>query len=308
MNNLYKPTKEQEELLKNAKWGESERVILTKHCLFEYTLIREQGTLATLLPQVHWHFVGSDSADASDRERIAWFISDLPGQYFWQGYLKTMDLMMEWTWWKDRAIDIAKCFLVGRNNSDNPLLNERKAGLLDEEMYKYIRYEADLYENLWQLIQLNEQPIKAELEKVKRWGYPFASSRELVEEIIRADLDGEFSNCLKERYIYNPRINRKIATLKRKDHREGLSEAERQELLTLIEQNAPYPIWYDRVISVAEYLAEQGNQCIKQHLEINSEIINRLKRKQYQRERSKATSYTWDKGKKIRGIKPGWKA
>ena len=308
IDDLHKPTKEQEELLKKVKWGEFERVILTKHCLFEYTLIQEPGTLAQLSYQVHWNPVGSISPDASDRERIASFISDLPNQDFWQGDLKTRDLMREWMLWKDRAIDIAKCFLVGRNNSDNSLLSERKAGLLDEEMYKYIWCEADLYENLWQLIQLNEQQIKAALEKVKEWSYPFASSCELVEEIIRTDFEGEFANCLKERYAYNPRKIRRIATLKRKAHSKGLSEAERQELLTLIEQNTPYPIWYDRVVSVVEHLAKQGNQCIQKHLEINSKIINRLARMQYQRERSEAISSTWDKGEKIRGIKPGWKA
>lgn len=306
--NLHKPTKEQEELLAKGQWGEFEHVILTKHCLFEYTTTHKVGTVDKRSYQVQWNQVGSNSQDASERERIARFISNLPNEDFWLGDLKTLDLMMEWIRWKDRAIDIARYFLAGHDNPDNPLQREFKAGLIDEEKYKYIRSEAHLYENWWQLVQLNEQQIKAVLEKIKSWGYPFDSSRELVEEIIRADLEGEFSNCLKTRYVYDSKEIKQIAVLKRKHHRGELSETEWQELLKLIDQNAPYPIWYDRVISVAEVLAERGNTCIEKHLEINSKIINRLSRMQYQRERSQTTSNTWDKGINTPGIKPGWKS
>lgn len=134
---------------------------------------------------MHWNPVGSDSQDASDRERIAKFIFELPSNDFWQGDLKTFDQIWEWFGWRDRAIDIAKCFLAGCGNPDNPLLKELKAGLIDEETYKDIRLDAELFENWWKLVQINEQAIKAELEKVKSWGYPFNSSRELVAEMIR---------------------------------------------------------------------------------------------------------------------------
>ena len=304
---LHKPSKEQEELLAKAQWGKSERVTLTKHCLFEYTTIHKFGTIDKRSYRVHWTPVGSGSQDASDRERIARFISELPSNDFWQADLKTFDQIMEWFDWRDRAIDIAKCFLAGRDNPDNPLRKELKTGLIDEETYKDIRLDAELFENWWKLVQPNEQAIKAELEKVKSWGYPFNSSRELVEEMIREDLEGEFANCLKPYYAYNSRIMRLIAQLKHKHCTGELGGAESQDLFKLIDQNVPLPIWYDRVISVSQILVEQGNTCIKEHLVINGKIINRLARRQYQRERSQSTSQTWHKGRVIKGILPKWK-
>jgi hypothetical protein len=98
-----------------------------------------------------------------------------------------------------------------------------------------------------------------------------------------------------------------IAQLKGKHCRGELGEAESQELFRLIDQNVPFPIWYDRVISVSQILVEQGNRCIKEHLETNSKIINRLARRQYQRERSQTTSQTWHKGRVIKGIMSKWK-
>jgi hypothetical protein len=260
IENLHKPTKEQEELLANAQWGKSERVILTKHCLFEYTTTHKFETIDERSYRVHWTSVGSGSQDASDRDRIAKFISELPSNGFWQGDLKTFDQIMEWLGWRDRAIDIANYFSAGRGNSDNSLLKELKAGLIDEETYQDIRLDAALFDNWWKLVHLNEQTIKAELEKVKSWGYPFNSSRELVEEMIREDLEGEFVNCLKPYYAYNSRIMRLIAQLKRKHCRGELGEAESQEMLKLIDQNVPFPIWYDRVISVSQILVEHMHQ------------------------------------------------
>jgi hypothetical protein len=58
---------------------------------------------------VHWNPVGDNSQNASEKERIANFISNLPSEDFWHGELKTLDQMEEWLGWKDRAIDIARC-------------------------------------------------------------------------------------------------------------------------------------------------------------------------------------------------------
>lgn len=301
---LYELTEDQQELLEKAILGENQRIFLTKHCIYIDTTTEEFSDIYGLDQHVFWNLVGSKSAESSDREKFARFISELPGNYFFEGYLKTDDQVGEWMRWRDRLIDFAKYFLAGINNRANPLLKERKAGIIDEETYLSIRVTAQLFDNWWQLVMLNEEPIKAALEKT--CGYPFSCGRELVEEMIRGDIEGEFSNCLKSYYVYNSKVIRDIATLKHKQHRGELDEVEEQELYKLIDLNSAFPIWYHRVISVCEYLAERGNQSIAEHLAINGKIINRLSRGQFKRERSRSTSKTWSNGKLSKGIVPKW--
>jgi hypothetical protein len=308
---MHQPTKDQEELLNKANWDNYEHTLLSKHCLFQYT-IHEVGSVLKLPCQVLWNPVGNNAENASDKEHIANFISNLPGELFWYGDITTLDQALEWIFWKDRTIDIARCFLAGTDNSTNPLLDDLENERIDKWTYKYIWLEVKLFTNWWDLVRQNELEIKDLFQKHKSWGYPFKCSRELLEEMIREDIENEFYKCFKKRYVYKSKEIKDIAFLKRKLHKDKLLPEDEllvtQKMYELIDRNVVCPIWYDRVIAVCNLLAKKGNQIAQQNFEINSQIIDSLSKMQIKRFCKKSNSYTWEKGKKYQGIKPGWKA
>jgi hypothetical protein len=258
---------------------------------------------------MRWQRIGDESTEASDRERIARFISDLPNGDFIH-VSKSLFQVEEWMAWKDRAVRIAKCFLAGRGQPVSPLARDLENGSIDEWLHDYIWLEAELYENWWKLVHTKESSIKAALKPI--WKYPFNSSLELFQEMVRADLEGEFANCLKSRYCYKAKEIKKIAILKRKAHRGELSKPEQEQMYELIDKHAPYPIWYDRVISVSEWLAKR-DPFIQERLRTNGEIIDAIAKMQIKRnfppnpKHHKDVSHTWEKGIRRKGIKPGWK-
>ncbi len=280
------------------------------YCIADY-IIQDVGLRDSFKAciEMRWQRIGDESTEASDRERIARFISDLPnGDFIHES--KSLFQVEEWMAWKDQAVRIAKCFLAGRGQPDSPLARDLENGSIDEWLHDYIWLEADLYENWWKLVHTKEGSIKVALKKI--WGYPFNSSLELFQEMVRADLEGEFANCLKSRYCYKAKEIKKIAILKRKAHRGKLSKPEREEMYALIDKHGPYPIWYDRVISVSEWLAKR-DPFIQERLRTNGEIIDAIAKRQIKRncdprlKHHKDISHTWENGIRGKGIKPGWK-
>lgn len=308
--NLHKRTKEQEELLAKVQWGSYEHVQLTKHCLLEYT-VHKVKTIDEISFQVHWNKVGSDSQDASDRERIARFISNLPSQGSRKGGLRSLAHIQEWVIWKDHAIDIARYFLVGRGQSDDLPLKELKDGLIDKFSYDYLWTEVDVYENLWELLHQSGETIGVVCRR--NWDYPFKSNLELMQEIIREDLEGEFSLRLGRRYMYVSSQIGKIAKLKRKDCKGGLSNIEQKTLYRLIDQHSAFPTWLNRVLLVSEALAAKGDSTIQKHLATRSKNIDALSKLQIKRDcdpslkTHKRRTHTWNNGILKEGVL-GWDA
>lgn len=283
-----------------------------RHSIISCESLQSFKTFDKVYFQVFWDKVGTDSPTATDRERIARFISTLPDFFCVLEEKITIDTLEAWILAKDAAVRIARCFLAGRSQPDNPLLRDLEDGLIDQWLHDYKWLESDLYENLWKLISLRERLIKTALAKI--WGYPFTSSRDLMQQIIQEDLEGEFCQIFKPRYSYKSGEIQKIAKLKRKFHRDELSDAEQKQMWQLIDRHAPYPMWYDRVISVCQSLAVRGDVFIQTRLRIHGEILDGICKMQIRAEctpslrHHRSRSHTWENCKKITGIVPKWKA
>ncbi len=277
--------------------GKNKIAFQGNHCIAGLVIVQEFGKIAKAELIAEWEVINSNAA--TDQEKIAHFISSLPTLSEEKCH---PDQVCEWVRRKDWAVKLAKCYQAGKGQPDNPLLRELEDGLIDQWKHDYIWLECDLYENLWKLIKLRGRQIKSAIKRA--FGdFPFACGRELMEEIIRADIDDEFRQCLKKKYEWKPTHLKEIAKLKRKMHRDEISDPELERLYALIDQHAPYPIWYDRLLSVCEVLAER-DPFISTRLNINSDIIDGLCRLKLKAEcdpllkHHRRPAETWIDGKK----------
>ena len=242
--------------------------------------------------------VGKDSSDASDEEKIAFYISNLPNEDW------AIDLnfaqMCEWIIHRTLAIRIAKCFLVGHSQSNQLLLLELNQGTIDQYQIEYNLLLTDRLENIWKLISRKEKKIKTAL--ARQWEYPFKNCLELFQEIVRPLIEGNFVECFEKNHINRPREIKKLATFSRNQLKNNdLSIAQKETLEKLIQKYHPHNPWRDRVIQVASILAEKDD-LIRPHLEIDKVLTDALlamNQKAYSDPKFKRHAekpYAWRKG------------
>ncbi|MDZ8055203.1 MAG: hypothetical protein RMX68_001725 [Aulosira sp. ZfuVER01] len=251
-----------------------------RHCYIKYLSTRRRGNY--LLSDAEYGYQSVGLPHGTEEEKIAFFISALPdaklldgGKNFGCGVLQA------WVGYKDACVNIAKCFLSTKGEVDDPLLPLLGKGEIDKWAYEYKWLEAYLYKNLWHLICDNSRLITLNLDK--NWGYPFTSIADLLCEIVRGDIEGEFSRYLLSSYEYKGWEIDQIDKLKRKMHKDKFPEGEKEieeekKFWALIDKNSAKAIWYDRVIAIAYELADRGVDKIKTYLDINSNNIDAMAR------------------------------
>ena len=257
-----------------------------------------------------WEPVGDGSHSASEKMRLARFISDLPSSSLIQE-LNTLDQLIHWAMVKDYCILLAKLFVAGHGSiPDNPLQQA-----IDSEInlryYNTMLLSSNLYQNLWDLIVFKQRLLRAEFIR-QGWEFPFKPYRLFMEEIIRSDIDGEFSNVLKSCYVDKAQDYRWIAELGKKNLNGTLSSKEREMLSNLTAKHTQPNEWLTRLITVAELLSY--DRVIKTKLDIHNTIMNSIASRQVQeakRPELKSVqgdpSNTWINGIKFSGIQPEWK-
>jgi len=260
---------------------------------------------------ISWEPVGEDSPEASDRERIANFISELPDESFVEESSHIHQLYA-WMGWKNNCISIAKCFLVGRGSPENPLLRALEEGQIDQYYHDQCWLSVHLYENLWKLLSLKEKRIRAAFRK-QEWD--FISPRIVLEQILANEINGEFSVVLKPRHEENAKELKKLAKLQNQSHKGfGLKEADEEERKRLVEKYSSQPknIWLDRVLAIAATLAEK-DALIRTHLEIHHAVIRGITKleldaacKPHLKQHGQVSS-TWRNGQKFSGLNHKWK-
>jgi hypothetical protein len=261
---------------------------------------------------VGWEPVGDDSPEASDKMQIAWFISnELPNREFVKDF-KTLDQLYEWMEWKNNCIWIAKCFVAGHGSPDNPLLRPLEEGEIDQYYHDFCWLTVDLYENLWKLINLKTRRIKAAFNK-QGWVWPFESPRQLLEEIIATDINGEFSNILKPRYERNVKELKRLAKLAHRSYKGFLAPKDRTELARLKEKHSQPNVWLKRLLDVSRLLGET-DEFIRVRVAIHDEILRGVCKLeldaacQPEWRRHGQISELWIDGVKRPGINNGWQA
>ncbi|MBD2014333.1 hypothetical protein H6F96_10150 [Microcoleus sp. FACHB-53] len=258
---------------------------------------------------IFWTPVVNNAPEASDRERIAKFISELPNANFIQD-LTQLDQIYRWAEWKNECIWIAKCFMAGRGSVDNPLLRPLEEGEIDQYYHDSCWLTVDFYENLWKLIHLKDRRIKAAFNKLE---WSFESPRQLLEEIIASEINGEFSNILKPRYEHHVKELKKLAKLAHRSYKGFLSQKDRTELARLKEKHSQPNTWLTRLIDVSRGLAET-DEFFQVRVAIHDEIMRGICKLQQdaackpELRRQGQISEIWIDGAKRIGINNGWRA
>ncbi len=232
------------------------------------------GNLHKRQYKFHWETVGGNSLSATDREQIAFHISRLPSSEWLDA--ANFDQICEWILCHDFAVRLAKCFLLGYQQPDNPLVRELEEGIIDQYEHDYIWLISDRYNNFWNLILRKEKKIKTALSKNKKWGYPFENRREFFQEIVKAYIEGNFLKCFEQNYEHKPREYKELITsCRQKLNGQDIPEPKTKKLNKLAKKYMPSNVWNERLIEILTILA-QHDSLIKAHMEINKTLTNAL--------------------------------
>jgi len=210
---------------------------------------------------VFWEPIGSNSQSSSDKERIAYFISKLPSEYFLHEIEHT-DQLAYWVYKKRFAIRLAKCWVSGHTAPDNPLIKDLEQGLIDQWQSDYIWLQTSHYEQLWKLLQQRGRKIIKSLKK--KWNYPFNLEREFMQELLKESFDNEYSPLLQDRYIQKNSDIKKLGTLARKGI---LTTAELERVTALRRQLGGETVLLDQLVEVCCCLGKK-DPWIRSHLKI----------------------------------------
>lgn len=241
----------------NIVLAPNENKILGEKCKFEGFVI--------------WEPLGDDATGARDKQRLIRFLTDLPSAGFIRE-LETIDQLFEWVGFKNFCIDIAKCWLAGHELPDNPLARYQMEGMDSGKAYHdYIWLSADLFDNLWKLIEKKYHKIKSSFIK-RGWEYPFNGPRHLIEKILAPYIDSEFEHCLKDGHQVKPGDSRLIADFGRKHIKGSISPKEQEKLSVLVKNYGQTNILLNQVIDVSNALAKT-DRFINTRLNIHNNLL-----------------------------------
>ena len=290
-------------------WKKYDEVIISStHCriiLFEdHPVIK-----SAVKSRTEYQKVGYNNPTDSEREKAAYSISELPSDDLTDAP-HSFNLLIRWIGLKNDAIRIAKCFLWNNNNNflNYFLRKEVEKEIIDKYQYNYIFLASERYNILWAMLYLHKDIFEYFLPKHP--DYCFDSLREVFEEIVRSDFDGQLNQCLQERYIHKPHDLKRMHMLQNKIS--NRSEEEAKELNKLFKTNKiPPNKWGTLVSSLAVELQEIKSikTLFLQKIKVE-QYLHRLEIEKYCNPKYKkhiVSSHTWEKGEIFYEIKKGWK-
>lgn len=289
-----------------ASGRQPDRILKGKYCEVKcYLISRNEGA-------ERWHFspytiaVGSHHTPSSEEEKIAHAISKMPNTDYFINFTG-FDQVSHWIVYRDHSTELALCFWANQDTQNSYLQRKLQAGAFDQFSHNYLYAEAKMLKSLWKILIAREQEIESFCRK--SWGYPFNSVREFYIEAIKEDLEGEFSACLKRRFIYKSSEIKQLAILKRKAHKECISAKEEKNLYRLVDQYVPSATWFNRLLKVAEHLAA-NDDLIMRYLNEYQESLDALNKLQIQRDCSPnfrhhlIGSHVWEGGQYRSSVNP----
>lgn len=296
-------------LMINQSSEQEKSLFIGRYCYLKYLSTTPRGNFS--ISDVEYCYCSVGSPNGTEEEQIAFFISGLPNPKLLDGGKNLCQGVLDiWVAYKDSCVELAKCFLFTKGKEDDPFLESLSKKEINRSEYEYEWLKGELYKNLWHLIHHNSELIIKSLQK--NWDYYFVSDIDLMCEIVRGVIEGEFSRYLLNIYQYNASEIDDINKLKRKMHRNELSVVEKEKLWNLIDKHTAKAIWFDRVITIANALADHGINEIKTNLDIHSKIIDAMARFNIKRVRNPALrsprkSHYCVEGVITEGTIPKWK-
>ncbi len=278
-----------------------------QYCQVTCKPVREIGNLFRWNADFESYSVGSESG--TEEEQIAFFIAGLPDEQLLEGHthLHEGQLFVHWVKLRDSCVEIAIGFLLPEF-----LQIPSNCEFVEKWKYRYRKLEVELYKSLWFLIKNHSSLLIPILRD--NWDFPFESSLDLFKQIVREDIEGEFSCYLFDEYQYKANDIHEIAMLKRKNHKGQLTKEEENQLWELIDKHTAKAIWRERLILVANFLAKQQVVGVEEALKSHDAIIHKMSKLHIDRHRDselnvyKQPSHYVRDGFYSRGVKPKWKA
>lgn len=128
-------------------------------------------------------------------KKITRWLTALPDQRFLELELceKQIKAWMACRWFQ---VLVALCWHTRYTHASDPIRPLLKDKRIDRNIYHRVWLTVDLFEDLWNLIQIAEPFVRAEFERADA-DYPFKDAFELFMRIIWEKSNCEFSLCLK---------------------------------------------------------------------------------------------------------------
>jgi hypothetical protein len=220
--------------------------------------------------------VGSNSNTATDREKIAYYISSTPDVYQLDKYKIpiTEDILYQLADCRNYAVRIAKCFFFDKVNK--PLERDLEEGLIDEFERDLSLLNGEFYENIWKIISNKWKKIKPLMAKTFD-DFSFNSELQLMERIIDEHLTEPFINFTTAGYKeYSPHRHKTMWKLRLKSTKEELTDKEQKKLKQITKERAntkgEINKWTGRFLGACMILAEKDTY-IAAHLSIYTELV-----------------------------------
>ncbi len=241
-------------------------------CILTDITLKVRPDYAKCQLNIDWHKIGQISPTASNREIIARTICDTPDATRLLEKPITIEILNDWCLCKDNSVRIAKCFLSGKSEPDDPLLREKEDEIIDSFTYEHIWLETALYETLWRLINTKGDKILKIFKQ--RWkDASFQSKVELMQELIREDLSEQFYARVHSKfYQYNPKLDKELQILNSQPIFSDADNRRRENLINRLYPHTKHSLWNQRLRSVLDALVEKGDVFVHTHLKIIGEI------------------------------------
>jgi hypothetical protein len=155
---------------------------------------------------IEWLKVGSDQPTATDKQRLAWFLSSELPNYSLIAEQDEIALIDKWCEVKIQSIRFAKCLLAGLSEPDNPLLWELEAGFLTQGLHDSIWLHANFLMNLWELVSFKWDLFRPY--------FPGETPLSLFQVMFAEIVNGTFKKYLQPYYSRNNNEFRELFRLK----------------------------------------------------------------------------------------------
>lgn len=272
------------------------------YCSFSF--IDEPKTNQSIV-QCRQIYIGSNNVNANNREQIAYDICNHP-IIDNNKIIGTEDVLRQWVLDKDFAIRIAKCFLAGKENTENPLYKDLKEQLIDNVTHDLIWLKADYLSSIWSMLSIKwDEIIKAIIVIWK--DFPFKTPLELMKQIIYDEYTYPFVNWTGSKYKERSKThNKKMWALMRKLQRmETLNDKENKKLNHLIKEHRNIDSWMHRVLNVCGFLGDNGDNFLETRVKIHNELCDGIARINLKCEcdpklaKYRTTTHSWQNGHMI---------
>lgn len=229
-------------------------------------------------------------------KKIARYIAQLPSERLLK-LARTQDQINLWLAQRYFRTLISKSWTARHSGKNDPVKRLLESQEIDRDTYDRVWLVVDYYEQLWGLVQLSFGYVRSECVAL-RLSYPFKEAVDLFFEIIRAEVDNDFSICLSYHEV-SARKHEKALRLLSAGCTRPLNPIEDSQLKA-VESQYPLNKWFAITLAACEKKATRTKPALKGKLQGFYDAASRLFDKEATIYR-KVGSFAWSDGEIIRG-------